>query len=172
MPHGIMGCDPVTEAAAAVSAGAPVTSGMLRPTSLSLIHIWQMLPAAVYGTEPAPGEEWVLPCVSIEHAPVSETRGILNAHTRPVSYTHLAVSVLSNLGKLVPLFFYRDRKVSERLALSIGMFTRGEVGAGVILSLIHISSRSDRMAKYDRLLRIEEELGDEEIYGYTKVYRK
>jgi uncharacterized membrane protein len=44
----------------------------------------------------------------------------------------VAVSVLSNLGKLVPLFFYRDRKVSERLALSISMFTRGEVGAGVI----------------------------------------
>lgn len=43
-----------------------------------------------------------------------------------------AVSVLSNLGKLVPVFFYRDRKLSERLALSIGMFTRGEVGAGVI----------------------------------------
>lgn len=44
----------------------------------------------------------------------------------------VAVSVLSNLGKLVPVFFYRDRKLSERLALSIGMFTRGEVGAGVI----------------------------------------
>ena len=44
----------------------------------------------------------------------------------------VAVSVLSNLGKLVPLFFYRDRKLSERLALSVGMFTRGEVGAGVI----------------------------------------
>lgn len=44
----------------------------------------------------------------------------------------LVVSLLSNLGKLVPLFFYRDRKLSERLALSIGMFTRGEVGAGVI----------------------------------------
>ena len=44
----------------------------------------------------------------------------------------VTVSVLSNLGKLVPLFFYRDRKISERLALSIGMFTRGEVGAGVI----------------------------------------
>ena len=28
--------------------------------------------------------------------------------------------------------FYRDRKLSERLALSIGMFTRGEVGAGII----------------------------------------
>jgi len=32
-------------------------------------------------------------------------------------------------------------------------------------------SRSDRMAKYNQLLRIEEELGDEAIYGYTKVYR-
>ena len=37
-----------------------------------------------------------------------------------------------SLGKLVPLFFYRDRSLSERLALSVGMFTRGEVGAGVI----------------------------------------
>lgn len=44
----------------------------------------------------------------------------------------VAVSFLSNLGKLVPLFFYRDRKLSERLALSVGMFTRGKVGAGVI----------------------------------------
>lgn len=51
--------------------------------------------------------------------------GILALHV-------VAVSVLSNIGKLVPLFFYRDRLVSERLALSIGMFTRGEVGAGVI----------------------------------------
>ncbi|HNW52541.1 MAG TPA: phosphopyruvate hydratase [Prolixibacteraceae bacterium] len=33
-------------------------------------------------------------------------------------------------------------------------------------------SRSDRMAKYNQLLRIEEELGDEAIYGYKKVYRK
>ncbi len=33
-------------------------------------------------------------------------------------------------------------------------------------------SRSDRMAKYNQLLRIEEELGDHAIYGYTKIYRK
>jgi enolase len=33
-------------------------------------------------------------------------------------------------------------------------------------------SRSDRMAKYNQLLRIEEELGEEAIYGYEKVYRK
>ncbi|MDZ7723147.1 MAG: phosphopyruvate hydratase [candidate division KSB1 bacterium] len=30
-------------------------------------------------------------------------------------------------------------------------------------------SRSDRMAKYNQLLRIEEELGEEAIYGYEKV---
>lgn len=42
------------------------------------------------------------------------------------------VSILSNIGKLFPIFFYRDRQLSERLALSIGMFTRGEVGAGII----------------------------------------
>ncbi|PIF01985.1 MAG: phosphopyruvate hydratase [Draconibacterium sp.] len=33
-------------------------------------------------------------------------------------------------------------------------------------------SRSDRMAKYNQLLRIEEELGDSAIYGYKKVYKK
>jgi len=32
-------------------------------------------------------------------------------------------------------------------------------------------SRSDRMAKYNQLLRIEEELGDTAIYGYQKVKR-
>ena len=42
------------------------------------------------------------------------------------------VSLLSNIGKLVPLFFYRNHSLTERLALSVGMFTRGEVGAGVI----------------------------------------
>lgn len=33
-------------------------------------------------------------------------------------------------------------------------------------------SRSDRMAKYNQLLRIEEELGEQAIYGYKKVYKK
>ncbi|MDD4190654.1 MAG: phosphopyruvate hydratase [Mangrovibacterium sp.] len=33
-------------------------------------------------------------------------------------------------------------------------------------------SRSDRMAKYNQLLRIEEQLGDQAIYGYKKIYRK
>ncbi len=61
----------------------------------------------------------------------------ITANQPMMSWTVIAmhviiVSLLSNIGKLFPIFFYRDRKLSERLALSIGMFTRGEVGAGVI----------------------------------------
>lgn len=33
-------------------------------------------------------------------------------------------------------------------------------------------SRSDRMAKYNQLLRIEEELGDAAVYGYKKIVKK
>lgn len=46
------------------------------------------------------------------------------------------VTVISNIGKLFPLFFYRDRNISERLAVSVGMFARGEVGAGVLFIAI------------------------------------
>ena len=44
----------------------------------------------------------------------------------------LIATTLSNVGKMVPMLFYRDHSLTERLALSIGMFTRGEVGAGII----------------------------------------
>ena len=44
----------------------------------------------------------------------------------------LVVTLLSNIGKLAPMCFYRDRSLTERFALSVGMFARGEVGAGVI----------------------------------------
>jgi hypothetical protein len=44
----------------------------------------------------------------------------------------MVVTALSNIGKMVPMFFYKERSLTERLALSIGMFTRGEVGAGII----------------------------------------
>lgn len=44
----------------------------------------------------------------------------------------LVATALSNIGKLLPLFFYRDKSLTERIALSIGMFTRGEVGAGIV----------------------------------------
>ncbi len=45
----------------------------------------------------------------------------------------IMVTLISNLGKMFPIFFYRDRNILERLALSIGMFARGEVGAGILI---------------------------------------
>ncbi len=48
----------------------------------------------------------------------------------------LILTCLSNIGKMFPLMAYRDRDFKERLALSIGMFTRGEVGAGIIFIAI------------------------------------
>ena len=41
------------------------------------------------------------------------------------------VTILSNLGKMFPFFCYqKEASIRERLALSIAMFARGEVGAG------------------------------------------
>lgn len=50
-----------------------------------------------------------------------------------IAFHVLLVTLLSNIGKMFPLLFYRDRNILERTALSIGMFTRGEVGAGIIV---------------------------------------
>jgi len=44
------------------------------------------------------------------------------------------VTILSNLGKMFPALCYRrDASLRERLALAIGMWPRGEVGAGVLV---------------------------------------
>jgi Kef-type K+ transport system membrane component KefB len=46
----------------------------------------------------------------------------------------LIVTLLANLGKMFPAFCYRrEATPSERLALAIGMWPRGEVGAGVLV---------------------------------------
>jgi Kef-type K+ transport system membrane component KefB len=43
------------------------------------------------------------------------------------------IFVLMNLGKLTPLFFYKkEATFKERLAVSVGMMPRGEVGAGIL----------------------------------------
>ena len=73
----------------------------------------------------------------IESAGVSESGQIMPQMTWGQIALHvLVVTLLSNLGKMVPVFYYRDRSLRERLALSIGMFTRGEVGAGIIFIAI------------------------------------
>jgi Kef-type K+ transport system membrane component KefB len=46
----------------------------------------------------------------------------------------LALTILANLGKMVPAFCYRrEAPWRERLALAIGLWPRGEVGAGVLI---------------------------------------
>ena len=46
----------------------------------------------------------------------------------------LIITALANLGKMIPLFTYRkEAHWKERLAISIGMWPRGEVGAGVLI---------------------------------------
>jgi Kef-type K+ transport system membrane component KefB len=45
----------------------------------------------------------------------------------------LAVTIISNIGKIFACFFYkREASLRERLAVSIALFPRGEVGAGVL----------------------------------------
>jgi len=52
----------------------------------------------------------------------------------PIAMHVLAVTFISNLGKMFPAFCYRrEAQWRERLALSIGMWPRGEVGAGVLV---------------------------------------
>jgi len=46
----------------------------------------------------------------------------------------ILVTLISNLGKMFPLLCYRkEASLRERLAVSIGMFPRGEMGAGVLV---------------------------------------
>ena len=76
-----------------------------------------------------------MPLIHMEETP-TQTNSII-ASLPMLSWGSIAlhvvmVSLLSNIGKLTPMLFYRDRSLKERLALSVGMFTRGEVGAGVI----------------------------------------
>ena len=76
-----------------------------------------------------------MPLIHLEDTP-SQTSSIIASLPMlswgSIALHVVAVSLLSNIGKLTPMLFYRDRSLKERLALSVGMFTRGEVGAGVI----------------------------------------
>jgi Kef-type K+ transport system membrane component KefB len=49
------------------------------------------------------------------------------------------ITIVSNIGKCVPMMAYGDEAhLRQRLALSIGMFPRGEVGIGVLLVSLDI----------------------------------
>jgi hypothetical protein len=77
-----------------------------------------------------------MPLINVNVAAAENTPSIIATLPMPswgtIAVHVVMVSLLSNVGKLAPMFFYKDRSIKERLALSVGMFTRGEVGAGVI----------------------------------------
>ena len=58
----------------------------------------------------------------------------------PIVVLHVVlITIVTNIGKCVPLLAYSaEATVRERLALSIGMFPRGEVGIGVLLVSLDI----------------------------------
>ena len=62
--------------------------------------------------------------------------GLVAAHV-------VVITLLSNLGKMFPLLCYaREATLRERLALSIGMWPRGEVGAGVLVVAMSYNMRN------------------------------
>ena len=76
-----------------------------------------------------------MPLIHLEEAPAHTNSIIASLPMLPwgsIALHVVVISLLSNIGKLTPMLFYRDHSLKERLALSVGMFTRGEVGAGVI----------------------------------------
>ena len=49
------------------------------------------------------------------------------------------MTIVSNIGKCLPMAAYKNEAtLRQRLALSIGMFPRGEVGIGVLLVSLEI----------------------------------
>jgi Kef-type K+ transport system membrane component KefB len=56
-----------------------------------------------------------------------------------VAFHVVLLTIVSNIGKCLPLAAYKNEAtLRERLALSIGMFPRGEVGIGVLLVSLEI----------------------------------
>lgn len=72
-------------------------------------------------------------------APAAESASHIAAKTPPMGWGQIAfhvlmITILSNIGKMFPAFCYRkEASFHERLALAIGMWPRGEVGAGVLV---------------------------------------
>ena len=56
-----------------------------------------------------------------------------------VAFHVMLITIVSNIGKCLPMAAYKNEAtLRDRLALSIGMFPRGEVGIGVLLVSLEI----------------------------------
>jgi Kef-type K+ transport system membrane component KefB len=82
-----------------------------------------------------------MPIISIG----GETGDGLSASTLAIHV--IMVTLLANLGKMFPLFMYRqEAHWRERLAICIGMWPRGEVGAGVLVISLGYGIGGDMVA--------------------------
>ncbi len=73
---------------------------------------------------------------------------------------------MANRAGYTAIVSHRSGETEDTTIADISVATNaGQIKTGA-------PSRTDRVAKYNQLLRIEEELGDEAVYGYTKIYRK
>ncbi len=74
------------------------------------------------------------PETAVSSAPTTITASQPLPSWRMIGVHVIALTLLINLGKLFPLLCYRrEAHWKERLALSIALFPRGEVGAGVLM---------------------------------------
>ncbi len=76
--------------------------------------------------------------VDMAKSMVESATSVLGSQPMPgwgtILFHVLMVTIVSNLGKMFPVFMYRtEATLRERLAVSIGMWPRGEVGAGVLV---------------------------------------
>ena len=63
----------------------------------------------------------------------------------------------------IAIMSHRSGETEDSTIADIAVATNsGQIKTGSL-------SRSDRMAKYNQLLRIEEELGNNAIYGYRRI---
>jgi hypothetical protein len=103
-----------------ISACFMVLVGLSMP-SLTDVNASKAAPATVM-----PADITAAPIAAIAEQPADSWQVI--------AFHVMVVTIISNLGKMFPLFCYRrEAHWRERLALSIGMFPRGEVGAGVLV---------------------------------------
>lgn len=132
--HGALESAAEKRATLIVSASFMVLVGLSMPVVLGGTE--QHLP----GTDPSMSA--TMPptaAASAAKAGASDQIGTITASQPPMSAGVIAMHVLvvtliSNLGKMFPALCYRrEAHWKERLAVAIGMFPRGEVGAGVLV---------------------------------------
>ncbi len=100
-------------------------------SALFMVLVGLSMPS-ILSSEPASGVQEVLHYDGISAEAIAAKNafpgwGLIALHV-------LAITVISNVAKLIPAFFYRkEATFKQRLAIGVGMFPRGEVGAGVLV---------------------------------------